>query len=138
VAVEVIIDQRLVLNAIVLSDHVKMAALEMSSDAKDTTTMGTSGWKTFLAGLREGTLGVNFLNDYAAGSVDATLWPIFASGTGVTTFTTRKSSAAIAVTNPEYQGSVVVTQHKTGATVGELATMDVQYPTTGTITRATS
>lgn len=137
-AVEVIIDQRLVLNAIVLSDHVKMAALEMTSDAKDTTTMGTSGWKTFLAGLREGTLGANFLNDYAAGSVDATLWPIFSSGTGVTTFTTRKSSGATAVTNPEYGGSVVVTQHKTGATVGELATMDVQYPTTGTVTRVTA
>lgn len=137
-AVEVITDQRLVINAVVLSDHVKMAALEMQSDAKDTTTMGTSGWKTFLAGLREGTLGINFLNDFAAGSVDATLWPIFSTGTGVTTFSTRKSSGAIAVTNPEFSGSIVVTQHKTGATVGELAAMDVQYPTTGTIARATA
>ena len=137
-AVEVITDQRLVINAVVLSDHIKMAGLEMSSDAKDTTTMGTSGWKSFLAGLREGTLGVNFLNDFAAGSVDATLWPIFSTGTGVTTFTTRKSSGATAVTNPEFGGSIVVTQHKTGATVGELGVMDVQYPTTGTITRVTA
>jgi hypothetical protein len=138
VAVEVIIDQRLVINAVVLSDHIKMAALEMQSEAKDSTTMGTSGWKTFLAGLREGTLGVNFLNDYAASSVDATLWPLFSSGTGVTTFATRKSSGSISTTNPEYSGSIVVTQHKTGATVGELATMDVQYPTTGAVARATA
>lgn len=135
-AVEVITNQRLVINAVVLSDHIKMGALEMSSEAKDTTTMGTNGWKTFLAGLREGTLGINFLNDYAAGSVDATLWPLFASGTGVTTFSTRKDAGAIAATNPEYAGSIVVTQHKTGATVGELATMDVQYPTSGAVTRA--
>lgn len=137
-AVEVITNQRLVINAVVLSDHIKMGALEMQSEAKDTTTMGTSGWKTFLAGLREGTLGINFLNDYAAGSVDATLWPLFASGTGVTTFATRKDAGAISAANPEYSGSIVVTQHKTGATVGELATMDVQYPTTGAVSRATS
>lgn len=137
-AVEVITNQRVVVNAVVLSDHCKMAMLEMQSESKDTTVFGTNGWKTFLAGLREGTFGINFLNDYAAGSVDATLWPLFSSGTGVTTFSTRKDAGAIAVTNPEYSGSIVVTQHKTGATVGELATMDVSWPTTAAIARATA
>lgn len=136
-AVEVITNQRVVVNSVVLSDHCKTAMLEMQSDAKDTTTFGTS-WKTFLAGLREGTFGINFLNDYAAGSVDATIWPLFSSGTGVSSFSTRKDAGAISATNPEFSGSIVVVQHKTGATVGELATMDVSWPTTAAIARATA
>lgn len=136
-AVIVETNRRLTLNAVVLSDHCKMVNLAMESDPQDSTTFGST-WKTFLAGLRSGTVGINFLNDYAAGSVDATLWPIFSSGTGVTAFTTRQDSGAISATNPDYQGNLVVSQHSAGGTIGELAKMDVSYPTTGAVTRATS
>jgi hypothetical protein len=137
-SVTVLTDERVVINSVVLSDHCKQGGLEMQSDAKDTTAFGTSGWKTFLAGLREGTFGLSFMNDYAAGSVSATLWPLFSSGTGVSTFSLRPTTAAISATNPEYQGSIVVTQHKAGGQVGELEMMDVTFPTTGAIVRATS
>jgi len=135
-AVIVETNRRVTVNAVVLSTFVKTANLTMESDPQDSTTMGGSGWKTFLAGLRSGTFTLNFLNDYAAAATDATLWPIFASGTGVTAFTTKQDSGTTTATNPEYQGNLVVSQHSAGGTVGEIPKLDVSYPTTGVITRA--
>jgi hypothetical protein len=87
-------------------------------------------------GLKSGTLSIDFQQDFAASEVDATMWPLFGS---TTTFEIKPTSSAVSSTNPSYSGSILVNQHIPVANaVGELATSSVSFPTSGTITRATS
>lgn len=87
-------------------------------------------------GLKSGNLSIEFQQDFAASEVDATLWPLLGS---TTAFEVKPTSGAVSSTNPKYSGNVLVNQHIPVANaVGELATMSVSFPTSGTITRATS
>jgi len=57
----------------------------------------------------------------------------------VTTFVLKADAGSVSATNPSYSGSVLVNQHQPVANgVGELASFSVSFPTSGTITRATS
>jgi hypothetical protein len=53
-----------------------LTQVELKATATDvTTTAFGSQWVTRVAGLREGSLTLTFNQDYAAATVDATLWP---------------------------------------------------------------
>jgi hypothetical protein len=56
-----------------------------------------------------------------------------------TAFIVKADAGSTSSTNPAYSGSVLVNQHlPLSNAVGELATMSVAFPTSGTISRATS
>jgi hypothetical protein len=133
-AVLVLTDVKVVINSVNLSDHATSCTLSIDVDDQETTAFGTSGYKSRVGGLKDGKLDIEFNQDYAASNVDATLWA--ALGT-VVAFTAKATSAANSATNPEYQGSVLVTQvTPIDGGVGDLAKLKVSWPTTGTITRA--
>lgn len=115
-----------------LNDHVKSATLTVDSAQLDSTTMGDT-WLEITGGVKSGSLSIEFLDDFAASNVDATLWPLF--GTNVT-FEIRPTDAAVSATNPKYTGSVHIAQHSLGGAHGELAAKSLTFPTTGTVTRA--
>ena len=117
-----------------LNDHVKAATLTVEADALDSTAMGP-GWKSNVGGLKAGTLAITFNDDTAASNVDATLWPLLGT---VITFEIRLTDSAVGPTNPKYTGSVLVSQHNLGGSVGELASKSLSFPTSGAVTRATS
>ena len=118
-----------------LSDHVSSVTLEISADEIVTTSMGST-FNERVGGLKDGSLSIEFQSDFAASEVDATLWPLFGT---VTSFVVKPTSDAVSATNPSYSGNILINQHiPVGNAVGELATMSVAYPTSGTITRATS
>lgn len=96
--------------------------------------MGDS-WVTATGGLKSGTLTIEFLDDFAASEVDATLWPLFGT---VTTFAVRPDAGSVSATNPTYSGSVFIAQHTLGGSVGDLAMKSLTFPTSGTVTRATA
>lgn len=129
-------DYKIVINSVNLSDHLKSAELQLAGDELDSTTFSTTGWKSKMGGLKDGSLTLNFLNDFAASNVDATLWAAFNT---VVTFTIKPTSGTTTATNPEYSGSVLVKEVKPfGASVGELAALSVTYPTSGAVARATT
>lgn len=134
-AVIVFTDASLVLNAVNLSDHVKEVKLDAEVEDLDSTVMGTSGWKSRETGLKDGSITVTFLQDFAAASVDATIWAAF--GTKVA-FTLKPTTAATSATNPAYSGTVLVNQHTVGAQVGQLGEVSVTFPVSGAISRATA
>lgn len=123
------------INSIDLSNHVKNAKLTLDVDNLDTTAQQSGGWKSFIGGLKSGSLSLEFEDDLAAGSVDATLWSAFGT---VVVFEVRADAGARSATNPGYTGSVLVTNTEAGGKVGELAGKTLTFPTSGTILRQTS
>lgn len=118
------------------SDHVD--SVEINAEAADvkTTNFGSGGNETRVGGLKSGSITISFQQDYAAGSVDATL---FANLGTVVAVTVKASSAATSATNPLYSGSFLVTQMKpVSGKPGDLATFSVTLPRSGALTRAVS
>ena len=109
-----------------VSSSVKQIVLDISAADVDTTNFGSGGWTEHAAGLKSGTVQIDFIDDMAAAGIDSAIWALFGG------------TAAIGTANPEYQGTVTVLQHPVGGAVGDLATKSVTWPTTGTITRATA
>ena len=95
------------INSVDLSDHVKSVSLSYEAEMLDDTVMGTTGTRSNKPGLKNWTLEVEFLQDYALNSVDATLFPLV--GAAAFPVKVRASKAgAISTTNPEYQGNGVL------------------------------
>jgi hypothetical protein len=134
---KVVVTSRFVsLNGTDLSSSLAGASLEITVEEIDKTSLGSAGWREVAAGLKSGSVTLNFLQDYGAASVDTTLFPLLGTeGTVVI----RPTSGTVSATNPAYSAVVLVSQYMpiTGA-VGDLQTFDVTFPTVGAITRATA
>lgn len=117
-----------------INDHVKSAVLTVEAAQLDSTAMGDD-WVEITGGLKSGQLAITWNDDFAASNVDATLWPLLGT---VVTFELRPDDASVGASNPKYTGSVFIAQHGLGGQVGDLAAKTVTYPTSGTVTRATS
>ncbi|MFF5988138.1 hypothetical protein [Prauserella flavalba] len=129
-----LLNEHVEINGVDLSDHVRAGTLALEATALDSTAMG-DGWTEQTGGLKSGTLTIEFLDDFAASEVDATLWPLFGT---VVTFLVRPDGGAVSATNPNYTGSVLIQQHAVGGSINEMAMKSVTYPTSGVVNRATS
>jgi len=129
------IDARLEVNSVVLSTFCRGVTLNTSADELDDTAMGDT-YRSRIGGLKDWSLAPEFNSDFAASAVDATLFPLLGT---VVTGKVRPTSAAISATNPEYSGSVLISQYNPmGNSIGDLATVSVQWPGAGALTRATA
>jgi hypothetical protein len=128
-------DYKITINGTNFSDSLQSVDLTIQADEVDTTTFG-GAWKTVTGGLKSGSVTLNFYQDFGAASVDATLWPLL--NTAATVVITPTSSA-VGSTNPSYTATALVSQYQPFASsVGDLATLSVTWPTSGTVTRATA
>jgi hypothetical protein len=135
VAASVLLDVKVTINSVNLSAFCTSASNPMSAEEKETTAFGST-WKSMIAGLKEGKLDLEFNQDLASSAVNQTIQPLLGT---VVAFTLKQSSAATSATNPEYQGSVLVTEYTPiDGSVGDLASVKVSWPTTGAITYATA
>lgn len=89
------------INAVDLSDHVRSATIEVQRDEVDVTAFGASN-KEILAGLGDVTITLECYQDFAAGELDATLWPLSSTDTPFTV-AVKPTNGAISATNPEFQ-----------------------------------
>jgi hypothetical protein len=114
-----------------------LTQVELKSSANDvTTTSFGSTWVTRVAGLKEGTVTLAFNQDYAASTVDATLWPLLGSNA---TVVIKPTSSAVGTSNPAYTAVCLVTDlTPVSGQIGDLATFSVTWPTNGTVSRATA
>ena len=135
-APSVLTDVKVTLNAVNLSAWATSASLKIDVDDQETTAFGTSGYRSRIGGLKDATLDIEFNQDLAAAAVNATIQPLIGS---VVAFTLKQSSAANSATNPEWQGTVLITGYTPiDGKVGDLASVKVSYPNTGLLTYATS
>ena len=124
------------LNGTDISSSLSGASLEITVEEVDKTSLGSAGWREVAAGLKSGSVTLNFQQDFGASGVDSTLYPLIGTeGTVVI----RPTSGTISATNPAYTASVLISQYTPIAgAVGDLATFDVTFPTVGAVSRATA
>lgn len=126
------------INSVDLSDHVKSVALNYEAEMLDDTVMGTSGTRSQKPGLKTWTLTVEFLQDYAAANVDATLFPLVGAAAFPCNVRPVKGTAK-GPTNPEFSGNAVLESYPplTGE-VGALGTASASFRGAGTLSRLTA
>ena len=118
-----------------LSSSLTSVELNLEADDKETTTFG-SGFRTRVGGLKQGSVRLNFLQDFAAGSVEATLYPLLGT---IATVVIKPTSGTVSATNPTYTVPVLCTQvAPISASVGDIAVQQVSWVTSGSVVKATS
>lgn len=128
-------DYKVVVGGVNLSTSLNSVELSIEADDLETTAFG-SEWRSRIGGLKTGSVTLSFLQDFGAGAVDATLFPLFNT---LATVVITPTSGTVSATNPSYTAVALVNQYMPFASsVGDIATLSVTWPTSGTITRATS
>jgi len=129
-------DYKVSINGTDFSQSIAQVNLEISSDDVETTAFGGT-FRTRIGGLKDGTLQLDFMQDFGAASVDAVLFPLIQNNSLATVVITP-TSGTVSATNPSYTALCLVNQYTPFASsVGDLATVSVSWPTSGTVTRGT-
>jgi len=131
----VLIDAYISINSNVISDHGNKVEIPIKVEDKDATTFGQT-WHVRRAGLKDGNLNSDFLNDYVAANLDEIMWGILGT---VVAFEIRPTSGTVTTSNPKYTGSILIDQWTPIiGKVGDLVTVSVGFPTSGTVSRGTT
>ena len=127
-------DYKITINGTDFSTNLNSVELAQEADDLETTAFGQS-WRSRIGGLRNATLTLNFMQDFAAGSVDATLNPLLGS---IATVIIQSASGTVSATQPKYTATCLVTAYSPFASsVGDIATLSVTWPVSGTVVRGT-
>jgi hypothetical protein len=121
------------INGVNLSDHIASVTLTTTDDVIETTAFGTTA-RTRIGGLADNSEALEFLQDYATSSVEATIYPLIGTTTALVV---KPNGATTAADNPAYSFNALVSEWTplSGA-VGELATASVTWPIDGAISKA--
>ena len=132
-AVLVLTDAVITVNSIALSDHANSVTLNYEIDSVETTAFGSTGHK-FTGGLQNNSVDIEFMQDFAASNVEASIYPLVGT---TTTVKVKPTSSATGATNPEYTltGCFLAAHTPVGAAVGELAMTSLSF-TGGVLTKA--
>ena len=123
------------IGGVLLTDHITSVDFGETAAELDTTTMGSANI-TRIAGLKDGNVSIEFLQDFAATEVYATLNPLLGT---LTTVIVTPTDAAASATNPEKSVSCLVTEVPFIASgVADLATISVSWPMSGPVTTTVS
>lgn len=95
----VLTDAYVLVNSVDLSDHVKSVTIDYKAELQDASAMSSTTRKN-MAGAKDWTITIEFHQDFAASSVDATLFPLV--GNDNFAIEVRPTSAARSATNPAY------------------------------------
>lgn len=120
----------LTVNGVDLTNRASSIEVTSEKDLVDVTAFGANS-KQNLVGLGDGTMSIDFFQDYAAASVDATLWPIHTGGTEVVV-TAKPFNTAVSATNPLYTMTGVLPSYSPIAGgVGEASTTTAEFSNSG-------
>jgi hypothetical protein len=129
-------DVKVTINGTNLSDHIAQVSLEQTADEIETTAFGTEWRQRVGGGLKDASISIDFHQDFGAGSVDAILSPLFGS---IATVVVAPTSGSVSATNPSFTGTFSVVQYSpVASSVGDLATLSVSWPSSGTVVRGTA
>lgn len=123
------------INGTDFSTNLNSVELAIEADDLETTAFGTT-FRTRIGGLKQASLTLNFMQDFGSGSVDQVLSPLLAT---LATVVIKPTSGTVTATNPSYTMTALVTQYSPFASsVGDIASLSVTFPISGTVTRATA
>lgn len=123
------------INSNVISDHASKAEIPVKVDDLDATTFGQT-WHVRRGGLKDANINLEFFNDFVAANLDEIMWALIGT---VVPFEIRPTSGSVTTSNPKYTGSILIDQWSPiMGKVGDLVTVSVGFPTSGTVTRGTT
>ena len=123
------------LNGTDISNDVAAITLSTTAAEVPTTSFGSGGAVTRVAGLIDNSVTLSLHNEYS--SVEGLIYPLI--GSTAVTMVIKASTATVSTANPSYTFSVLCTEWTpVNGAVGELNTADVTWPISGTITKATA
>ena len=126
-------DYKVTIGTTVLSTSIASVTLDITTDEVETTAFGSS-YRTRIGGLKDASVSFDFHQDFAADSIDATLFPLLGTSVEIVILPT---DAAVGATNPSYTFNALVTSYQPFASsVGDLATLSISWPVTGPVVRA--
>jgi hypothetical protein len=127
-AVEVFVDGFITVAGVNLSSRCTKLEVDDGYDEVDLKAMSNTAGNTGV-GMKKQSIKATFLQDFAAGSVHPTLQA--ANGTAVA-IVVRKSSAARGPTNPEWTGTLLLSNYSpVNASVGAKQDVPVEFKTIG-------
>jgi hypothetical protein len=127
-------DYKITVAGVDFSTNLNSVELSQEADDLETTAFGQS-WRSRIGGLNNASITLNFMQDFAAGSVDATLNPLLGS---IATVIIQSASGTVSATQPKYTATCLVTAYSPFASsVGDIATLSVTWPVSGTVVRGT-
>jgi hypothetical protein len=129
----VLTDASITINAVALSAQANAVTINYEVDSIEVTAFGDTG-HNFTGGLRNLSVEVTMMQNFSAGSVEATIYPLVGT---TTTLVIKPTSAAVGAANPSYTiaGAYLASHTPVSGSVGELSTTTLSF-TGGTITKA--
>lgn len=132
----VMTNTKVTINGTDFSSALTSVELSQSVNEVETTNFGDGGWTSMAAGLKSGSLTLNWNQDFGSGSVNAVLQPLFGTSATVVVVPT---SGSVSATNPSWTGEFLISQYNpVSGAVGDLAVFSTTWPSTGAITYATA
>lgn len=133
---KVLLDAQLSINGVDRTQWCAKVELNDEFEDKDTTTFASGKAKEILGGLESYDISITFKNDFAVGQLDETMWALRRQ---VVTWSAKAGVEATSTSNPLYSGSILINQWTPIAgTVGDVAEVDVTFPGSGPMVRATA
>jgi hypothetical protein len=128
VAKFVLLDTVTEINGVDLSDHISSVEVSMKKADLDSTNF-SGGGKEHTPGLKDDEFTFNMQQDFAAGEVNAVLYPLYDSGDEFTV-TVRPKNGAISATNPGYTATCILLEYQPlSGKVGDLSEIKLKIPT---------
>lgn len=126
---------KITINSVDLTDQIAQVSLDMTFAEVETTAFGNSA-VTRVAGLGDHSFSASFHQNYAAGEVEASIYPLLGTTTEVTI---KPVNVTTGSDNPLYTFTVLVTEWApVSGSVGELLTADVSWPVSGDVVKTVS
>ncbi len=124
------------INGVDFSDHVSQVEVSLKKASVDTTNF-SGGGKEQIAGLKDDEFTVSFQQDFAAASVDATLFNLYNTEIEFPV-TVKPKAGATSASNPLYSATCILLEYQPLAgKVGDLSDTKVKFAAQRTgITRA--
>lgn len=131
----VLTDASITINSISLGNRANSVELNFEVDSVEITAFGDTGHK-FTGGLQNVSCNIEFMQDFAAANVEATIYPLVGTAT---TVVIKPTSGAVSATNPSYtiSNAFLASHQPVSGAVGELAMTSLSF-TGGTLAKATS
>ena len=129
----VLTDVTVTINSVAVSGKATNVVINYEKEAVEVTGFGDSS-RNFVAGLGNITCDVTLNQDFAASSVEATIFPLVGT---TTTVVFKPTSAAVGATNPSYTitGAYLASHTPINGAVGELSTTELSFQG-GTLAKA--
>lgn len=134
-AIQVLKDAVITINSVALSDHANSVTLNYEAEQVEVTAFDGSGVRKYASGLINMSCEIALMQDFAASSVEATVFGLVGT---TTTITVKATSAATSSTNPLYTitGAYLASHTPVAGAIGEVAMTTLTF-TGGTFAKST-